>query len=44
MPLAIVSPGDFVCMRTDEGRITEFVVNSIGPILRVLSISYTTWQ
>jgi len=39
-----ISPGDFICARTDEGRISEFRINSIGPVLQILSISSTTWQ
>jgi hypothetical protein len=44
VPLAAVSPGDYACMRTSEGRVSEFRVTSIGLVLRKLSISYTTWQ
>jgi hypothetical protein len=36
--------GDYVCYRTDEGRIGEFRIDSIGLVLQVLSVSYTTWQ
>jgi hypothetical protein len=36
--------GDYVCFRTDEGRIGEFRIDAIGPVLQVLSVSYTTWQ
>jgi hypothetical protein len=44
VPQAAVAVGHYVCVRTNEGRISEFRVNNIGPVLRVLSISYTTWQ
>lgn len=44
VPLAAVSPGDYVCMRTDVGHISEFRINNIGGVLRRLSISYTTWR
>ena len=44
LPAIVVSIGDYVCMRTSEGRLSEFRINNIGPILRVLSVGYTTWQ
>ena len=44
VPLALISTGDFICMRTGEGHFSEFRVNSIGLVLRRLSISYETWQ
>jgi hypothetical protein len=39
-----LTAGDYFCVRTSDGRIAELQVNSIGAILGVLSISYTTWQ
>ncbi|MCW5698023.1 MAG: RICIN domain-containing protein [Bauldia sp.] len=42
--LATLSPGMFVCVRTSEGKISEFRINNIGLILRVMSLSFTTWQ
>jgi hypothetical protein len=39
-----ISAGDYLCVRTNEGRISELQVTGIGAILGVLSISYTTWQ
>ncbi len=39
-----ISVGDYLCVRTNEGRISELRVTGIGAILGVLSISYTTWQ
>ena len=40
----MLSPGDYICAKTDEGRISEFRIDSIGPVLGVLMITYTTWQ
>jgi len=39
-----IAVGDYVCVKTSEGRISEIQINNIGAILRVLSVSYTTWQ
>ncbi len=44
VPLSAISAGDYVCVKTNQGRIAEFRVNSIGPLLSILSVSYTTWQ
>jgi hypothetical protein len=44
VPLAAIAVGDYICMRTNEGRISEFRVTNIIPVIRILSISYTTWQ
>ena len=40
----LLSIGDYVCVRTNEGRISEFRINNIGLILRIMSIGYTTWN
>ena len=42
--LASIPVGGYVCLTTNDGRISEFRINSVGPILRILSVSYTTWQ
>ena len=42
--LASIPVGGYLCLKTNEGRISEFRINSVGPILRILSVSYTTWQ
>ena len=42
--LASIPVGGYLCLKTNEGRISEFRINSIGPILRILSVGYTTWQ
>ena len=42
--LASIPIGGYVCLRTNEGRFTEFRINSVGPILRILSVSFTTWE
>lgn len=44
VPLASLAPGNYLCVKTSEGRISEFTINSIGALLRILSISYTTWE
>jgi hypothetical protein len=41
---ATLTVGNYVCVRTNAGRISEFRINAIGPLLRVLTIGYTTWQ
>jgi hypothetical protein len=42
--LSTVSPGDYICLKTDQGRITEFRIDNIGALLRILTITYTTWE
>jgi len=44
VPVSALSVGDRICVQTDEGRISQLRIDSIGQILRVLSVSYTTWQ
>lgn len=40
-----VPVGSYVCVRTNEGRISQFRVNAISAgSPKVLSIGYTTWQ
>ena len=36
--------GNYVCVRTDQGRISEFAWDNIGQTLGVLAFGYTTWQ
>ena len=43
--VSAISAGDYICFKTDEGRISEFRVTAIGGgIFHPLSISYRTWQ
>ena len=44
--LAAVPVGSYVCMKTSQGRISQFRMNAInGPINhRKLALGYTTWQ
>lgn len=42
--LSAIPVGGYVCLRTSDGRYSEFRVNSVGPILKILSVTYTTWQ
>lgn len=43
--VSAISAGDYICFKTDEGRISEFRVTAIGGgIFQPLSISYRTWQ
>jgi hypothetical protein len=44
LPLASIAVGQYVCVRTSEGRFSEFRINSIGTVLRVLNLTYTTWN
>ncbi len=45
VPLAAIPVGSYVCVRTDQGRISQFRMNAISPTSpRVLTIGYTTWQ
>jgi hypothetical protein len=44
VPISSISPGQYLCVQTNEGRISELKINSIGAILRVLSVDYTTWE
>ncbi len=39
-----LSIGSYVCVRTSQGRISEFRVDNIGIVLGILTLSYTTWQ
>lgn len=37
--------GSYVCMRTNEGRISQFRINGLTPDSpRTLSLGYTTWR
>ena len=44
VPIAAVPVGSYICVRTGEGRISQFRINGFAPFLRVLSVGYTTWQ
>ena len=45
VPLASVPVGSYVCIRTNEDRISQFRVNSIDTgVPLVLSLGYTTWK
>ncbi len=40
-----IPPGSYVCMRTNEGRISQFRVNGVsGGSPRTLALGYTTWR
>lgn len=39
-----IPAGHYICVRTSEGRISEFRITSVGQIFGRLDISYTTWQ
>jgi hypothetical protein len=41
LPLASIPPGTYVCVKTDEGRISQFRVN--GFTGTTMKIGYTTW-
>ena len=44
IPLSAVPVGSYVCVRTNQGRITQFRVNGINPgYPKVLQLGYTTW-
>jgi hypothetical protein len=44
-PLASLPVGSFVCVRTSEGRISQFRVNAISTASpRTLTLAYTTWR
>jgi hypothetical protein len=44
-PLGSVPVGSYVCVRTDEGRISQFRVNAISSgSPKTLSLGYTTWR
>jgi len=44
--LADVPVGSYVCVRTNEGRISQFRMNAITPAAAAstLTIGYTTWR
>lgn len=41
IPLAAIPPGTYVCVKTDQGRISQFRVN--GFTGTTMNIGYTTW-
>jgi len=41
LPLASLTIGTYVCVRTSQGRISQFRVNSYSPT--IMRIGYTTW-
>jgi hypothetical protein len=44
-PLSAVPVGSYVCVRTNEGRISQFRVNAISAgSPKTLSLGYTTWR
>jgi hypothetical protein len=44
VPLSALAVGSRICVQTGDGRISQLRIDGIGQVLRVLSISYTTWQ
>ena len=45
VPLASVPVGTYVCVRTNQGRYSQFRVNSLsGGYPKTLNIGYTTWE
>lgn len=42
VPLLLVPPGTHVCLKTGQGRISEFRINGFGGT--TMSLSYTTWN
>lgn len=45
IPVAKLSVGTYVCVRTNEGRISEFRYNGLdGTTVKTLKLGYTTWQ
>lgn len=45
VPLMSVPVGSYVCVRTNEGRISQFRVNALTPASpRTLTLGYTTWR
>jgi hypothetical protein len=43
--LNTLAPGNYVCVVTSEGRVSQFRVNAIlGGSPRTLRIGYTTWE
>ncbi|MGE0457038.1 MAG: RICIN domain-containing protein [Bauldia sp.] len=44
IPQQSIPAGHYICVRTSEGRVSEFRITNVGQILGRLDISYTTWQ
>jgi hypothetical protein len=45
VPLSAVPVGSYVCVRTNEGRISQFRMNAISAgSPKTLTLGYTTWQ
>lgn len=44
VPLSDLPVGSYICMRTDEGRVSQFRINGISPgSPKTLRIGFTTW-
>jgi hypothetical protein len=45
VPLLSLTPGSFVCAATNQGRVTQFRVNSVSAgFPKTISLTYTTWE
>ncbi len=45
VPLNVVPEGSYICVKTSEGRVSQFRVNDItGGRNKTLRLGYTTWQ
>lgn len=45
VPLSAVPVGSYICMKTNQGRISQFRMNAItGPSVQTLQMGYTTWK
>ena len=44
VPLSAVPVGSYICMKTNQGRTSQFRMNAItGLSVKNLEIGYTTW-
>jgi hypothetical protein len=44
VPLSAVPVGSYICMKTNQGRTSQFRMNAItGSTVKNLEIGYTTW-
>jgi len=44
VPIRDLSPGDFLCVATDDNRISAVRIDQVRPLLRRISGTYRTWE
>jgi hypothetical protein len=44
VPITAIPAGSHICARTNAGRISEIRIDALAPLIRVLTVTFTTWQ